>query len=205
MKLPKVEYIIILVCLFAFVFFTTKKCSATKDQFAKPDGTSYSGDTLGTDVMANPAVENDPAATRSLQEDLRTPSSPTAPTTTPDAEVPLATPSNRPARTPSNRPAIEEPVEPQAQTRAEGTTLYTISDGVNVRAEPSLTGKSLGKLPLYSEVSFTGKVSDNTTELSIGKEKVRQPWVQIKTKRGTVGWIFGAYVSYYKKKNSATW
>ena len=206
MKLPKFEYLIIGVCFFAFVFFTMKKCSATQSQLSPPDGSAISTDTTSVgEVAATTDPENTAASSRSLQNDLR-PAANTAPSEAAVDDTPVKSNSNKPTKTPSNRPSNEEPTAPASEAqRSEGTRLYTISEGVNVRTEPSLTAKSLGKLPLYDEVTFMGKVSENTTELSIGKTVVRQPWVQIKTKRGTIGWVFGAYVSYYKKKDSATW
>jgi hypothetical protein len=38
--------------------------------------------------------------------------------------------------------------------------------------------------------------------VNLGTEKADEPYVKIKTKRGTVGWVYGAGVHYVKKKRS---
>ena len=48
------------------------------------------------------------------------------------------------------------------------------------------------------------EVTDSTYEVNLGKEKANEPYVKIKTKRGTVGWVYGAGVHYVKKKHSGT-
>ena len=75
-----------------------------------------------------------------------------------------------------------------------------IIDGLNVRTEPNLKAKSLGKLKLFDQVIFMNEVTDTIQKISLGYEEATEPWVKIKTKKGTIGWVYGAGVSYYKKK-----
>ncbi|MBP7273466.1 MAG: SH3 domain-containing protein [Saprospiraceae bacterium] len=79
-------------------------------------------------------------------------------------------------------------------------TLFVIIDGLNVRTEPNLKAKSLGKLKLFDQVIFMNEVTDTIQKISLGYEEATEPWVKIKTKKGTIGWVYGAGVSYYKKK-----
>ena len=78
--------------------------------------------------------------------------------------------------------------------------LYVTIDQLKMRKEPGLKGKSIGQLDLYSQVYFTGERTDWKQEISLGKEKVTDCWVKIKTKEGKTGWVFGAGVNYYKEK-----
>ncbi|MBK8720864.1 MAG: SH3 domain-containing protein [Saprospiraceae bacterium] len=80
------------------------------------------------------------------------------------------------------------------------TKLFVTIDGLNVRSEPNVKAKSFGKLKLYDEVVFMNDVTKETTKLSLGTSDANEPWVKIKTKRGTIGWVYGAGVSYYKTK-----
>ena len=78
--------------------------------------------------------------------------------------------------------------------------LYITIDKLKLRSSPGLKSKVLGELPLFSEVYFMEEVTDSIYTLSLGKETAEEPYVKVKTKRGTVGWVYGAGVNYYKKK-----
>ncbi len=84
--------------------------------------------------------------------------------------------------------------------REKFTPLYITINGMNVREEPKLTGKVVDRLELYEEVTFLNEVTDSTEEINLGQITTNEPWVKIKTRKGRVGWIYGAGVSYYKKK-----
>jgi hypothetical protein len=86
-------------------------------------------------------------------------------------------------------------------TRERYQPLYVTIDGLNLRSEPSLKGKVLHQLKLFEEVEFMNQVTDSTEEISLGKEIADEPWVKVKSSRGHVGWVYGAGVSYYKKKH----
>ncbi len=101
--------------------------------------------------------------------------------------------------TPTPAPKPTTPIAP-TPAKASEAMLYVVIDGLNVRAEPNLKGKSYGKLKLHDQVYFLGKVTEDTQKLSLGTEEANEPWVKIRTKRNTVGWVYGAGVSYYKTK-----
>lgn len=129
----------------------------------------------------------------------RTVVTPPAPLTlTPPAQTTVqsvVTPT-KPAVIPSPQPA--KPTTPP--TKPTEKLLYVTIDGLNVRAEPSLKAKSFGKLKLHDQVAFLDKVTEDTQKLSLGTEEANEPWVKIRTKRGTIGWVYGAGVSFYKTK-----
>lgn len=110
--------------------------------------------------------------------------------------TPLPVPPSAAVATPRATP----PTTAVAPAKTEGQQLYVTIEGLNVRSEPSLKAKSFGKLKLFDQVTFLGKVTDEAQKLSLGTDEAEEPWVKIKTKRGTIGWVYGAGVSYYKKK-----
>lgn len=95
------------------------------------------------------------------------------------------------------------PSTPSSPNNTNGQ-LWVVIDGLNVREKPELKAKSFGKLKLYDKVTFLGQVTEDTQKLSLGTTSADEPWVKIKTKRGTIGWVYGAGVSYYKTKKKGT-
>ena len=78
--------------------------------------------------------------------------------------------------------------------------LYITIDKLKLRSEAGLGSEVLGELPLFSQVYFLDEVTDTTYVINLGKEVADEPYVKVKTMRGTVGWVYGAGVNYYKKK-----
>ncbi len=84
--------------------------------------------------------------------------------------------------------------------RERQTPLFVTIEGLNVRRGPGLNYDVIDRLPLYSEVNFLNEVTDSLYTLSLGDITPTEPWVKIRTPKGRAGWVFGAGVSYYKKK-----
>lgn len=80
------------------------------------------------------------------------------------------------------------------------TKLFVTIDGLNLRDQPDLAGELLVKLPLYEVVYFMNEVTDSTFQINLGKETVNEPWIKVRSKKGHVGWVYGAGVDYYKYK-----
>ncbi len=97
---------------------------------------------------------------------------------------------------PSGSPAAP----PGGRTVVERSVLYVTIDGLKLRAEPGLDAKVIGKLPLFEKVYFMDEVTDFTQKINLGLEEADEPWVKIRTKKGRVGWVYGAGVNFYKKK-----
>lgn len=92
--------------------------------------------------------------------------------------------------------------EPEPQPiRERYTPLYITIDGTNIRAEPTINSAILDRLNLFDEVVFLNEVSDFTEEISLGKTIANEPWIRVRTKKGKVGWVYGACVHYYKYKH----
>lgn len=111
----------------------------------------------------------------------------------------LAAPTAKPtvsAPTISGKPIVTTTVQEPS-----GTLLYVLIDGLNVRSKPDLKAKSMGKLKLNDQVYFLNEVTPEAqTVRLIDKSEVTKPWFKIKTKRGTVGWVHGSGVDFYKRK-----
>jgi hypothetical protein len=78
--------------------------------------------------------------------------------------------------------------------------LYITIDGLNMRTAPHLDSTVVEKLALFEEVAFMDEYTEFKQELSLGKEMAFEPWVKIKTKRGKIGWVYGAGVDYRRKE-----
>jgi hypothetical protein len=84
-----------------------------------------------------------------------------------------------------------------------GSALYVLINGLNVRTKPDLKAKSLGKLKLHDQVSFMQEVTDVAQPVRLADgTTISKPWFKIKTKRGTIGWVHGSGVDFYKRKPS---
>jgi Bacterial SH3 domain len=124
-----------------------------------------------------------------------TPLPTTAPTTmpTPPKAVPLPGSASSKAV-----PSVPKTATP---TMANGTLLYVLINGLNIRTKPELKAKSLGKLKLNDQVFFMNEVTEAAQTVRLqDKTEVSKPWFKIKTKRGTVGWVHGSGVDFYKRK-----
>lgn len=89
---------------------------------------------------------------------------------------------------------------PGQRLRQKETSLFVTLENLNMREEPRVGGKLIGRLSLYDEVIFMNEVTDTTTEINLGKIVTNEPWIKVRNKKGQVGWVYGAGVHYYKMK-----
>jgi Bacterial SH3 domain len=117
------------------------------------------------------------------------------PTTAPAAPKAVPLPGSASSKT---LPSVPKTATP---TLANGTLLYVLINGLNIRTKPELKAKSLGKLKLNDQVYFMNEVTEAAQTVRLqDKTEVSKPWFKIKTKRGTVGWVHGSGVDFYKRK-----
>jgi len=171
--LPSLEIIIILVFFFSFILWAVSKCSATKMEYSSTsvEGESTNEDDLNTDSIYF-----------SMPKPL------------PPKEEPL-TVDNASTPTTITTKSGTETVRTEVVAR-----LYVTIDGLNMRTGPHLDSTVIQKFPLFEEVYFTGEYTDSTQQISLGKVMANEPWVRVKSKKGKVGWVYGAGVDYKKKK-----
>jgi hypothetical protein len=82
-----------------------------------------------------------------------------------------------------------------------GPTLYVTIENLNLRTQPNVSGKLLGRLHLYEPVTFLSEVTETTQQVTLANGEVtNEPWIKIRTQKGVSGWVYGAGISFYKKK-----
>ncbi len=172
--LSRIELLIVAVFLIIFLMWAGSRCKETKSRLQEEAMEQTEGDSL-TNIDTKPADDI-------LEEALEEKKDELAARSIPDSLDSGAT------STVAAAPSI-----------ALGK-LYITIDKLKIRSEPGLKSKVLGELPLFSEVYFMEEVTDSLYTVSLGKEVATEPYVKVKTKRGTVGWVYGAGVNYYKKK-----
>ena len=177
-KLPSLETLIITVFFFGIALWAVNKCNSSRSEVASRirDFQEREEANKTTDSEL-PKLQNPP------------------PQPKPDTpKVEKKPPAKPPGRTPRKLTAEEKPTA----TNSDGPTLYVTLDGLNVRAEPGLKGKSLTRLKLYETVTYMNQKTEWTQKINLGSEEVTDHWVKIKTGRGVTGWVFGPGVHYYK-------
>ena len=178
--LGKFEVIIALALLAVFLIWSASKCG---DATVKTPANEATADSLAS--VAQPAANEDDSGV--LTEGLRQKIAERA-----AADSIAAAAAKDTAASPSTVAA--------KSTEPTYSQLYVTIDHLKIRAEPGLQGKVLGELKLFDKVYFLEEVTDTTYEVNLGYEMADEPYVKVKTKRGTVGWVYGAGVHYHKKK-----
>lgn len=132
------------------------------------------------------------------------------PPETPAIEAPVSKPVtlSEPAKT--NVIASDLPGPPASATPATVTPptqgpvmskLYVTIDQLKLRTKPDLTSQVMRQLSLFDEVYFMNSVSENVDTINLGNGIAAEPWIFVQTKDGMKGWVYGAGINYYKKKN----
>ncbi len=191
--LSKVEYIVIGVLALIFLIWTASKCNAHKEGAQDAEAIEAREDSLAQAAKQPTTATPPPIAQQPAAQ-------PAAPASSPDTYQPIdgsAPATNTSATTPAagTKPATQN-------TDAGRSKLYVTIDKLKVRKTPGLKGELLGELKLFDEVYYMDEVTDSSFVVNLGTEKADEPYVKIKTKRGTVGWVYGAGVHYAKKKRS---
>lgn len=132
------------------------------------------------------------AAIEAREDSLANAANQPAPVTPQPAPTPVADTSKTPAATP----------QPEKVQETQGSKLYVTIDKLKIRKTPGLDGDLLGELKLFDEVYYQDEVTDSLYTVNLGREEATEPYVKVKTKRGTIGWVYGAGVHYVKKKRS---
>ncbi len=198
--LSKVEYIVIGLLAIIFLMWTASKCNAHKEEAQDQAVVEAQEDSLAqaTNKKLPPPIAQQPAAQQqpASSPDTYQPIDGSAPATTTTAAQPAATNATTGAATTGK--TAQSATNPDAGR----SKLYVTIDKLKVRKTPGLKGELLGELKLFDEVYYMDEVTDSSFTVNLGTEKATEPYVKIKTKRGTVGWVFGAGVHYAKKKRS---
>jgi hypothetical protein len=230
---PNIETAIIVVGLLCVMLWGVSRCRKQREDLTIRTATEGSPFPDTSSVAATKPVATSqpitiPPPTSTPVTVAPTPQySPTAPTNpaqsapqpVPSATPPPTTPSSygtTPAPAPANNtivgskaPTLNAPapkVEATPKAEPSGSLLYVLRSGLNIRAQPNVKAKSMGRLKLHDQVYFLNEVSDTPemVRLENGTE-VTKPWFKIQTKRGTVGWVHGSGVDFYIRKPHQTY
>jgi Bacterial SH3 domain len=221
---PNIETAIIFFFVVCIMLWGMSRCNKKKDDLSTKSVTEVPSanfppvDTMTTSPAARKApvqqalppmtppsvpIQNDPnqgiaAAPRYPSVPMPSAGQPAAtplPTTSPTAPKAVPLPGSASSKTLPSAPKSATP------TLANGTLLYVLINGLNIRTKPELKAKSLGKLKLNDQVFFMNEVTEAAQTVRLqDKTEVSKPWFKIKTKRGTVGWVHGSGVDFYKRK-----
>lgn len=97
----------------------------------------------------------------------------------------------------SPRPANEASNVPEAVYMER--SLYVIIDSLSMRSGPHLDSTRLDYLREGQELYDMGEVTNFAQTIRISADEMRtEPWVKVKTKKGKIGWVFGAGLHFYK-------
>lgn len=195
-RMPRAESLIVVAFLLSVALWAISKCSESRrerirtvlteeEEMRARERTTPKRDTiyLPQPQATAPVPASQPATT-----------SPVAPQPTP---APAGPPPKRPTLTQEAQPA---PAPAPTPTAAQYSTLYVTIDGLNVRKEPNRHSAVVERLKLHQPVLYLNKKSDQPEEVNLGREKVTDYWVNIRTPSGKEGWVFGAGVHYYPMK-----
>lgn len=94
---------------------------------------------------------------------------------------------------------VVQPVAPPVpdSTNLQPRVLYVVADSLRLREQPALNGTVLGYLDYGEEVRDLGEQTE-LQKLRVSVDETRTaPWVKIQTKKGKIGWTFGAYLQFY--------
>ena len=78
--------------------------------------------------------------------------------------------------------------------------VFIAWDSVRLRSGPSRDSTSLGTLYQSEPLTYTGKYSDFTEEITDGGIKYSEPWVEVRTVDNKTGWVFGGSVRLYPRR-----
>jgi uncharacterized protein YgiM (DUF1202 family) len=197
-RMPSMETIIIVAFFLFFALWGVSKCNDSRAKArlaAEARLTQRQRDSIARIALQPlPQTPLQPIETTTAQPQTAIPSVTNTPA--PAQNSRLITPNVQQA---SPQTSIAQAQQPAVTANASSQQLYVHEPSLNVRTEPSLTAKSLGTLSFGASVTYLSKTSD-TQELSVGAKTVDEPWFKIRTKRGTIGWVYGGYVKFYAPK-----
>lgn len=97
-------------------------------------------------------------------------------------------------------PTVAPPATLEKSFKAERyTKLFVTIDELNLRVKPDLGSEILVKLPLDEEVYFMNEVTDSSYQINLGDFIADEPYIKVRTKKGHIGWVYGAGVNYYRR------
>ncbi len=211
MKLANIEAIIFIFILFFLIIWGLPKCKSEKAPPAPVAETPTPPPLPQADAAtANTVTPPAPATTTSTAVVTPEPAPAPAPAPQPAARLspkPMSVKTNRPAARPvAPAPSVEQtvPFNPEGGNSGEVSSgniknVWTVTSDVKLRGTPGLDGKLLGKIPKGVQLTYLNVKTDKNQKLIIDGIEQDEPWLKVRTPRGTEGWVYGGVVRFYKK------
>ncbi|MCS7037020.1 MAG: SH3 domain-containing protein [Saprospiraceae bacterium] len=194
-KIPQVESLIVVAFLLSVALWAISKCSESRRERIRRAPTEEEE----LRAQERPAPKRDTVYLPQPQPTASAPA-PAGPPQTASPAAPQPTPAGPPPKRPTLTPEPQPAPTAAPPTAAQYSTLYVTIDGLNVRKEPNRHSAVVERLKLHAPVLYLNKKSDQPEEINLGREKVTDYWVNIRTPSGKEGWVFGAGVHYYPMK-----
>ncbi|MCS6928470.1 MAG: SH3 domain-containing protein [Saprospiraceae bacterium] len=199
-KMPNLESVIVTVFILSVALWAVSKCAESRakliknqERMQKEESSTSAHLPVKTNGTLSPSMKPIPSSPPKEALDS------SSPVTT--YSLPKPAPLKRPMLTKEPQPPALTPSEPPTATYS---TLYVTIDGLNLRKEPNRRSAIIGRLKLYEPVLFLNKKSEQLEEINLGREKVKDYWIFIRTQSGKEGWVFGAGLHYYPMKRPGT-
>ena len=104
------------------------------------------------------------------------------------------------ATTPATETVVGNDGKPVTAAASAGSVMYTQLEEVVLRGKPNTEAKQLGKIKgINTPVTYLNVRSEATQKITINGITTDEPWLKVRTARGTVGWVYGGLVRSYKK------
>jgi len=91
----------------------------------------------------------------------------------------------------SSNPAA---AEDQATIAPENKTVLSWVENLNIREQPNMKSNVVAKAKENESLTLTGEKSDFTEKVTLRGTSYDEPWVQVKTADGKIGWVFGGAI-----------
>lgn len=95
--------------------------------------------------------------------------------------------------------------ENQARTAvpAAANKVYVCIDSFKLRTGYHLNDSIISYLPFGEELIYLDKSNFEQTIKFSATNKATEPWVKVQTKKGQIGWVFGAGIRPYRKHEAS--
>ncbi len=214
---PNMETAIIFVFMICIGLWGMSRCKKKREEAAittATEGNISVLDTLTSPAASRARILKQPAITNTIPQpeaplyQQQPAPLPAMPTNTPTPTVqnipqPYSTITTSPATARTTVPPVitSKSVPEPTTAPPSNTMLYVLINGLNIRSKPDLKSKVKGKLKLNDQVYFLEETSVQvqTVRLADGTS-ITKPWFKVQTKRGTVGWVHGSGIDFYKRK-----
>ena len=95
-------------------------------------------------------------------------------------------------------PVVDSTTVPTEKTAVLRTEVYVWVDKLRLRSEANTKSETLQQLAEGTALKFLDERSDFTEKINLRGTLYDEPWLKVETPDGTVGWVYGGGVKFYK-------